>query len=70
MSSVTDQMASAVPTNFDINANANIGATQTTSNFANMVDAFKQALKEVNIVLDDEVAGRFVTDTVERVVYS
>jgi hypothetical protein len=34
-----------------------------------MVEAFKQALREVNIVLDDEVAGRFVTDTVERVVY-
>lgn len=70
MADVTDQMASAVPTNFDINTNVSAGATNTSSMFDNMVDAFKQALKEVNIVLDDEVAGRFVTDTVERVVYN
>ena len=70
MADVTDQMASAVPTNFDINANVSAGQTNTSNMFDNMVDAFKQALKEVNIVLDDEVAGRFVTDTVERVVYS
>jgi phage-related protein len=71
MSGVTDQMASAIPTDFDINANTNInGAGQSTNTFANMVEAFKQALREVNIVLDDEVAGRFVTDTVERAVYN
>jgi predicted nucleic acid-binding Zn-ribbon protein len=71
MAGVTDQMASAIPTDFDISANANIGAsTSNINSFANMVEAFKQALREVNIVLDDEVAGRFVTDTVERVVYA
>lgn len=70
MADVTDQMASAVPTNFDINTNVTAGATSNSNMFDNMVDAFKQALKEVNIVLDDEVAGRFVTDTVERVVYN
>jgi hypothetical protein len=72
MSDVADQMASTIPTDFDINANATIGAGATggASVFANMVDAFKQALSEVNIILDDEVAGRFVTDTVERVVYN
>jgi phage-related protein len=69
MAGVTDQMTSAIPTDFDISANATIGTHANTNTFANMVDAFKQALKEVNIVLDDEVAGRFVTDTVERVVY-
>ncbi len=71
MADVTNQMASAVPTDFDISANANIGSSASNINtFANMVDAFKQALKEVNIILDDEVAGRFVTDTVERAVYN
>ena len=70
MAGVTDQMASSIPTGFDIDASVTGGATQSTSNFANLVEAFKQALKEVNIVLDDEVAGRFVTDTVERVVYN
>lgn len=69
MADVTSQMAEAVPTSFDVNTNTQNGPVQTTL-FADMVDAFKEALKEVNIVLDDEVAGKFVTDTVERVVYS
>ena len=70
MSGVTEQMASAIPTEFDISANATVGTSAGADTFGNMVEAFKQALKEVNIVLDDEVAGRFVTDTVERVVYN
>lgn len=72
MEDVTDQMANAVPTDFDISAKVrgNIGAEQSGMTFVNIVEAFKQALKEVNIVLDDEVAGQFVTDTVEKVVYS
>jgi hypothetical protein len=69
MSDVKDQMTSAVPTDFDIEANANVSTRAGANTFGNMVEAFKQALREVNIVLDDEVAGRFVTDTVERVVY-
>lgn len=72
MADVTSQMTSAIPTDFDISTNvkANSGAGQGGITFANIVEAFKQALKEVNIVLDDEVAGRFVTDTVEKVVYA
>lgn len=72
MSNVADQMTGAVPTDFDISANVGtkVGAVQSGMSFAHIVEAFKQALKEVNIVLDDEVAGRFVTDTVEKVVYS
>lgn len=71
MADVASQMTSAVPTDFDISANVskNSGAGQGGTNIGAMVEAFKQALREVNIVLDDEVAGRFVTDTVERVVY-
>lgn len=71
MSDVSSQMTGAIPTDFDISAKVgtNGGAVQGGANLANIVEAFKQALKEVNIVLDDEVAGRFVTDTVERVVY-
>lgn len=72
MADVTKQMSNAVPTDFDISANVtqNGGAVQNGITFANIVEAFKQALKEVNIILDDEVAGKFVTDTVEKVVYS
>lgn len=35
-----------------------------------MVDAFKQALSEMKIVLDDEVAGQFVERTVTNVIYA
>nr|DAG81658.1 MAG TPA: tail tape measure protein [Caudoviricetes sp.] len=71
MADVASQMTNAVPTDFDISASVgtNSGAGQSGTYIGAMVEAFKQALKEVNIVLDDEVAGRFVTDTVERVVY-
>lgn len=36
---------------------------------ADMVDAFKKALGSVKIVLDDEVAGRFVDNIVTRLVF-
>ena len=70
MAGVNDQMRDAIPTNFDIEAKATIGAGQQASKLGEMVEAFKQALKEVSITLDDEVAGRFVTETVEKVVYT
>lgn len=72
MAGVTSQMTSAIPTDFEtnINATAGAGARADTNTFGNMVEAFKTALKEVKIILDDEVAGEFVTSTVERVVYS
>lgn len=69
MTDVASQMTDAIPTNFDLNASAGTSTTQPTL-FEDMVEAFKQALSEVNVVLDDEVAGKFVTDTVERAVYS
>lgn len=38
--------------------------------FSKMVEAFKTALKDLKIELDDEVAGKFVERTVSRVIYS
>ena len=38
--------------------------------FNEMLGAFKQALSEMKIELDDETAGRFVEQTVTRVIYS
>ena len=69
MTEVAGQMTDAVPTDFDISTSMSNRADQATL-FSDMVNAFKEALSNVNIVLDDEVAGKFVTDTVERVVYS
>ena len=38
--------------------------------YENMVTAFKQALSEVKIELDNEVAGAFVDKTVTKMVYA
>ena len=69
MTGVTEQMAGAIPTDFDIETTTT-ATGQSTNILYTMIEAFKQALKEVNIVLDDEVAGRFVLDTVEKVIYT
>lgn len=72
MSDVSSDMASAIPTEFDTNINANVNgsASSSASNYNNMLGAFKQALAEMKIELDDEVAGRFVENTVTNLVYS
>lgn len=46
-----------------------IGTTQTDT-YNNMVDAFKEALTQVKIILDDEAAGKFVEKTVARAIYT
>lgn len=38
--------------------------------YNSMVEAFKEALSEMKIELDDEVAGRFVRDTVTKAIYT
>lgn len=49
----------------DISAN-----TSQTSGYFGMVDAFKQALSEMKIELDDDEVGRFIDKTVTRAIYS
>ena len=72
MKDVSSNMADAIPTEFDTNINASVGSNTSSnvSNYNNMVGAFKQALAEMKIELDDEVAGRFVENTVTNLVYS
>lgn len=73
MADVSADMQGAIPTEFDADINTNMkmatGNTQM-STYDMMVSAFKQALTEVKVVLDDREMGGFVTDTVERVVYA
>ena len=72
MADVSDDMANAIPTDFDtsINASMSTNSSSSSNNYLNMVGAFKQALAEMKIELDDEVAGRFVENTVTNLVYS
>jgi phage-related protein len=69
MKDVTEQMQDSIPTSFETDATIN-GATQGSSAFYDMVSAFKEALYQVKIEMDDEEMGRFVDKTVTRLVYS
>ena len=75
MVGVNKQIQNALPTDYDLNSNIN--SYNSVNNYGNgsvsqinLVESLKKALKEMKIELDSEVAGRFVTDTVERVIYS
>lgn len=73
MAGVTADMQGAIPNEFDTNINANYtaGAGYSHSpNYDMMVSAFKQALTEVKVVMNNREMGAFVTDTVERVVFA
>jgi phage-related protein len=73
MSSVTKDMQRAIPTEFDTNATINgIGSSGSfgDSNYNLMVNAFKEALTRVKVVMDDREMGTFVTDTIEKVVFT
>ena len=68
MSNVAEQMQSAIPTSFD--TNVSVGSSSGSVGFDSMVSAFKEALYQVKIEMDDEEMGKFVDKTVTRLVYS
>ena len=75
MDDVTQEMANAIPTEFDTTINSKIGSNSyqnvaSSSSFDNMVVAFKTALKDVKVIMDEKEMGTFVTNAVEEVVYS
>ena len=69
MRNVSQDMADAIPDSFDVDTQIN-GASSRGGQITVMVAAFKQALEDMKIELDDEVAGRFVERTVARAIYS
>ena len=70
MANVTSEMQNAIPSSFDTDLNVGTGSASGGSSYASMVDAFKEALSEMKIELDDEVAGRFVETTVAKAIYN
>lgn len=76
MSSVSKQMIDAMPSS-DVFAQSydlgGVSAAQQASNCygsqSNLIDALVEALQNVRVVLDDEVAGRFVKKTVTAAIY-
>ena len=76
MKDVTKEMQDALPSSLDIDTsvnasgiNTNIGSVNSSA-YMNMVDAFKEALYQVKIEMNDEEMGKFVDKTVTRLVYS
>ena len=69
MSDVTAEMQGAIPTEFDTNMNVKASSSYG-SNYDYIVDAFKQALKDVKVVMNNREMGAFVTETMERAVYN
>lgn len=72
MQAVAQQMNNSIPTSFntDISTNSNWqDGSVGDPTYINLVDSFKEALSEMKIELDDEVAGKFVNRTVARAIY-
>lgn len=74
MKNVANEMQSSVPTDFDVNGSYNGVSTQSSINYQDgyysIVEAFKDALSQMKIVMDDEEMARFVDNTVARTIYS
>ena len=69
MHDVSQDMANAIPTEFDANVHTT-GAVSPASQYDVMLSAFKQALKECKVVMNNREMGAFVTETVTREVFA
>lgn len=80
MDGVTKDMQAAIPTSFDTGIDVNNTVSNSTLgsggkfgagfDIASLTAAFKEAISGMNVILDDEKVGTFVTDTIERKVYA
>lgn len=62
----TEALANGMSDAFNVNG----GISTSGGNYNNMVDAFKDALSQVKIEMDDEEMGHFVDKTVTKLVYN
>ena len=75
MKSVTADMQNAIPTSFDVDATAKVNGSSgyvgsSGYNYDRLVSAFKDALMQVKIEMDDEEMGHFVDKTVTKLIYA
>ena len=72
MADVTKEMQNAIPTSFDVNAGLSTSSASGSAGFSfdTMVSAFRQALTEVKVELDDHEVGSFVDRTVSELVFA
>ena len=69
MADVTTDMQGAIPTEFDTNVSMSTSSSYG-SNYDYLVTAFKEALKDVKVVMNNREMGAFIVNTVEREVYA
>ena len=69
MGDIARDMQDAIPTSFDLNPTVN-GARYGSDSSLDMVSAFKEALSQMMVVMDDEQMGKFVENTVARAIYA
>lgn len=69
MREVSADMQGAIPTEFDTSVNMS-ASTNSGSGYDYLVRAFKDALKDVKVVMNNREMGAFVIKTVERTVYT
>ncbi len=72
MKTVSKQMGDSIPKSFDVETSINsvAGARTYQDGYQNMVSAFKEALMQMKIELDDDEVGRFIDKTVTRLIYT
>lgn len=76
MPDVNKEIMNAIPTDYDVGVNTNIhGTTGVSSNVIrnqneSLALAIKDALKGMHVVLDGDVVGQIVVDTIENEVYT
>jgi phage-related protein len=70
MSDVTTDMQDALPTEFDTSVTMNGSSSSYGSNYDYLVTAFKEALKDVKVTMNNREMGAFIVSTVEREVYA
>lgn len=70
MADVSADMQGAIPTEFDTSVKMNASSSAYGSNYDYLVDAFKEALKDVKVVMNNREMGAFIVSTVEREVYA
>ena len=71
MRAVSEDMQNAIPTSFDVGTNVNAsGSIGGGLDYYTLVNAFKTALEDMTVELDDVTVGKIITKTVANAIYT
>lgn len=70
MKNVSKEMQESIPTSFEMDTKINATGQSQEMTFEDITEAFKEALFQVKIEMNDEEMGKFVDSTVTNLVYS